>query len=117
MKRTCLLIVAMLMLLALPISVYAEDDVARYNFASAQGDNELRISPGEEGRGVIYFYNIDGNRITHITIAVSLAPSGWDTWGDEAIGSQIVLMRDGAAARPPLVGGEQFVRMEDSSAA
>lgn len=66
------------MLLALPISVYAEDDVARYNFASAQGDKELKISPGEEGRGDIYFYNIDGNRITHITLVVSRAPSDWD---------------------------------------
>jgi len=27
---------------------------------------------------VIYFYNIDGNRITHITLNVSQAPDNWE---------------------------------------
>ena len=65
------------MLLALPVPVHA-DEPARYNFASAQGDKELKIPPGQEGKGYIYFYNIDGNRITHITLEVGQAPSGWD---------------------------------------
>jgi hypothetical protein len=77
MKKTCLLILAVLLLLALPLPVHA-DEPARYNFASAQGDKELKIQPGEEGRGCIYFYNIDGNRITHIILEVSGAPSGWE---------------------------------------
>jgi len=79
MKRTCLLMVvlAALVLLALPLPVQAQEEAARYNFASAQGDKELQIPPGQEGRCYIYFYNVDGNRITHISLDVSQAPAGW----------------------------------------
>jgi hypothetical protein len=76
MKKTCLLLLAALLLLALPLPVYA-DEPAKYNFASTQGDKELKIPPGQEGRGSIYFYNIDGNRITHISLEISQAPEGW----------------------------------------
>jgi hypothetical protein len=78
MKKTCLFLLAALLLLALPPPVYADEEAAKYNFASAQGNKELRIPPGQEGNGYIYFYNIDGNRITHITLEVSQAPSGWE---------------------------------------
>jgi hypothetical protein len=79
MKKPCLFLLAALLLLALPLPVHAQDEeAAKYNFASAQGDKELNIPPGQEGVGSIYFYNIDGNRITHITLEVSQAPSGWE---------------------------------------
>jgi hypothetical protein len=78
MRKFCLFLLAALLLLALPLPVRAEDETAKYNFASAQGDKELRIAPGGEGVGSIYFYNIDGNRITHITLEVSQAPAGWE---------------------------------------
>jgi hypothetical protein len=77
MKKICLFVLGALVLLALPLPVHA-DEPAKYNFASAQGDKELKIPPGQEGKGYIYFYNIDGNRITHITLEVSQAPSGWE---------------------------------------
>jgi hypothetical protein len=77
MKKACLFGLVALLLLALPLPVHA-DEPAKYNFASAQGDKELKIPPGQEGAGYIYFYNIDGNRITHITLEVSQAPSGWE---------------------------------------
>jgi hypothetical protein len=79
MKKVYLLVVlaGLLLLAVLPLTVQAQEE-ARYNFASAQGDKELRIPPGQEGRGSIFFYNIDGNRITHITLQVSQAPAGWD---------------------------------------
>jgi len=77
MKKICLFVLAALVLLALPLPVHA-DEPAKYNFASAQGDKELKIPPGQEGRGYIYFYNIDGNRITHVTLEVSQAPAGWE---------------------------------------
>ncbi|MEJ2740818.1 MAG: hypothetical protein P8105_13515, partial [Dehalococcoidia bacterium] len=67
MKNICLLVITVLLILALPVSVLA-DDAAKYNFASAQGDKEIAVKPGSEGTGAIYFYNIDGNRITHITL-------------------------------------------------
>lgn len=77
MNRIKLIAVLITLLLVLPLPVQAVEP-ARYSFASAQGDKELRIPPGREGRGNIYFYNIDGNRITHITLGVSKAPAGWD---------------------------------------
>ena len=77
MKKYCLLGLAALVVLVLPLTAYAEEEAARYNFASAQGAKELKVPPGEQIDGTVYFYNIDGNRITHITLAVSQAPSGW----------------------------------------
>lgn len=77
MKKTCLLLLsAVLLLLVLPLPVLA-DEPAKYNFASAQGSKDLNIPPGQEGSGYIYFYNIDGNRITHINLEVAQAPEGW----------------------------------------
>ena len=68
---------AIALLLAVPSLVLA-DEAASYNFASAQGPKEIQVVPGDEGWGVIYFYNIDGNRITHITLDVSQVPDSWE---------------------------------------
>jgi hypothetical protein len=84
MKKFCLLSLAALLFLALGLPVQA-DEPAKYNFASAQGDKDLKIQPGKEGEGAIYFYNIDGNRITHITLAVGKAPAGWEVSIDPAL--------------------------------
>ena len=64
------------LLIALP-SVALAQEPAKYNFASAQGSKDLKIISGGEGVGIIYFYNIDGNRITHVTLEVSQAPGDW----------------------------------------
>ena len=77
MKKTCLFALAALLLLALPLPAYA-DEPAKYNFASAQGDKELTVTPGGEVRGDLYFYNIDGNRITHLNLEVGQAPDNWE---------------------------------------
>jgi len=77
MKKHCLFGLVVLIVLAFPLAANAEEEDAKYNFASAQGAKQLKIAPGAEGEGVIYFYNIDGNRITHITLAVSQAPDNW----------------------------------------
>ena len=77
MKKVYLFAVLVTLLLALPLPVHA-DEPAKYNFASAQGSKEISVTPGGESRGSIYFYNIDGNRITHINLEVSRAPSGWE---------------------------------------
>jgi hypothetical protein len=79
MKKTCLLLLtlAALLFVVVALPVYAQDEAAKYNFASAQGSPDIKAIPGGEGRGDIYFYNIDGNRITHITLEVAKAPSGW----------------------------------------
>ena len=72
MKRVLFIVVATTLLLARASPVLADE--ARYNFASAQGDKQISVTPGGEGKGVIYFYNIDGNRITHISLKVNQAP-------------------------------------------
>ena len=77
MKRLALMLVVIALLLAAPSLVLAQEE-AKYNFASAQGAKEIKVVPGGEGWGVIYFYNIDGNRITHITLDVSQVPDSWD---------------------------------------
>jgi len=57
-----------------------DEEPARYNFASVQGISSLQVVPGGEAQGVIRFYNVDGNRITHVTLEVSdesRIPGGW----------------------------------------
>jgi hypothetical protein len=94
MKKTCLLLLTLAALLTLTFSlpVQAEEEAAKYNFASAQGDKELKIPPGEEGQGYIYFYNVDGNRITHITLEVSQAPAGWQVTVEPPLSETRVLV-------------------------
>ena len=58
--------------------VNAQEEDAKYNFGSAQGAKELTISPGSEAVTKLFFYNIYGNRITHIILEVSDAPEDWD---------------------------------------
>lgn len=70
-----LLVVALLLASA---SLVLADEPAKYSFATAQGGKQIDVAPGGEGESVIYFYNIDGNRITHITLEVSEAPESWE---------------------------------------
>ena len=77
MRRLAMIFLAVALLLASPSLALAQEE-AKYNFASAQGSKEIKAVPGDEGWGVIYFYNIDGNRITHVTLDVSQAPDNWD---------------------------------------
>ena len=77
MKRITVMFLATGLLLTLPSPVLAQE-VAKYNFASAQGTKQIEVEPGGEGKGVLYFYNIDGNRITHITLDISGAPGNWE---------------------------------------
>lgn len=77
MRRIIPVILASIMLMALSSSAALAQEPAKYNFASVQGSKEIKIIPGGEGSGVIYFYNIDGNRITHIVLEISQAPANW----------------------------------------
>ena len=57
-----------------------DEEPARYSFASVQGTSSFQVVPGGEAEGVIRFYNIDGNRVTHIALKVSgesRIPGGW----------------------------------------
>jgi hypothetical protein len=76
MRRLIPALLALTALIAMASPALA-DEPAKYNFASVQGAKEIGIVPGGEGAGKVYFYNIDGNRITHVTLEVSQAPAGW----------------------------------------
>jgi hypothetical protein len=80
---------------------------AKYNFATAQGDKQIQVIPGKEGKGVIYFYNVDGNRITHVTLDISQAPSNWEVKIDPPlhetkveIGGQVVSVTENLYVEP-----------------
>ena len=77
MKKTITLILTIALLLAIPSLVLAQEP-AKYNFATAQGNKQIQVIPGKTGTGVIYFYNVDGNRITHVTLNIAQAPDNWD---------------------------------------
>jgi len=76
MRIALAILLAVVVLASFTSPLQAEEN-ARYSFASAQGEKEIRVAPGGEGKGVIYFYNIDGNRITHISLSVNHPPDGW----------------------------------------
>ena len=63
-------------LINLSILAQAQED-AKYNFGSAQSDKELSASPGQEIITKLYFYNIYGNRITHIKLEIGEFPENW----------------------------------------
>jgi len=58
--------------------VYAQEEAPRYNFASMQSDKSLILAPGEQGITKLYFFNIEGNRNTHIALSVGGIPDNWD---------------------------------------
>ena len=62
MKKITPLLLALIMLLAFSSSALAEEP-AKYNFASAQGSQDIKVTPNGESPASIYFYNIDGNRL------------------------------------------------------
>ena len=77
LARIVCLPLVLLLWLALPL-VTSGQEPAIYNMASYQPDTKMRISPGGQGNGPVYFYNIDGNRTTHIALEASQAPEGWE---------------------------------------
>lgn len=60
------------------IGVVNAQEEAKYNFGSAQSAKEISIAPGDEVTTKLYFYNIHGNRITHISLKVGETPKNWD---------------------------------------
>jgi len=47
------------------------------NLASAFGDQDLEVIPGTQTYGSIYFYNVDGDKTTYITMETVDVPDGW----------------------------------------
>ena len=61
------------------------EERAIYNFASIQTGSNLKVTAGDEANTQIGFYNVDGNRTTHITLVVAEAPEGWEVEIDSAL--------------------------------
>lgn len=106
---------AIALLMALPSLALAQEP-AKYNFASAQGSKQIKVVPGDEDKGVIYFYNIDGNRITHITLDVSETPNNWEVKIqpprheiEVEIGGKIVAVTENLHVKPSEVLSEEAV--------
>jgi len=67
-----------LLIFSLLLSIAYAQEAPKYNFASMQSDKSLSLAPGEQGITKLYFFNIDGNRITHIPLSIGEAPDNWD---------------------------------------
>jgi hypothetical protein len=113
MTRIIPVLLALITLLMVSSAALAQEP-ARYNFASAQGSHEIKVTPDGESPGSIYFYNIDGNQITHIVLEVSQAPANWqvaiqpplgETQVD--IGGQIVTVNENLYIEPSQVLSEK----------
>ncbi len=63
---------------------------AAYNFGTMQGPTAIKLEPGEEGELKLYFFNIHGDRITHVTLDVMSKPEGWETYIDPPLHNQTV---------------------------
>jgi hypothetical protein len=76
MGRILAAVMALTALMTMASSAFAEEP-AKYNFASVQGSENIQLLPGGDCTGNMYFYKIEGNRITHVTLEVSQVPDGW----------------------------------------
>ncbi len=74
MSKTILLLIFFILT---PIAL--ADDAPKYNFATTQANPTISIQPGDTiSVPAIYFFNIYGNRITHVSLSLTSAPNGWN---------------------------------------
>jgi len=67
-----LLIICLLLLLA-PIAI--AEEAPKYNFGTTQGPSNIYMEPGETLKvPAINFFNIYGNRITHVAMSLLIHP-------------------------------------------
>jgi len=58
--------------------VSAQDEEPVYNFGSMQSSKYIFVEPGEKTVAKLYFFNIHGNRVTHIKLYAQDTPLGWE---------------------------------------
>jgi hypothetical protein len=71
-----LFLVGTLATISFSANFVSAEDAPNYNFGSMQGALSLSIKPGDEVSTRLYFYNLYGNRPTHIKLNVTSASSG-----------------------------------------
>jgi len=74
-----------LLTFSLLLGIVYSQEAPKYNFASMQADKALTLSPGEVGITKLYFFNIAGNRNTHISLSIGEAPDNWDIGFEPAL--------------------------------
>lgn len=72
-KKLSICIIMLAALLVWP-SVASADAL---NLATAVGKTDLQVIPGTSAYGKIYFYNVDGDKTTYITMETVDFPDGW----------------------------------------
>lgn len=55
---------------------------AEYNFGTTQQSNVIEVEPGKAATTKIFFYNIWGNRVTHVRLDITQQPEG-EGWNVE----------------------------------
>ena len=75
MKKNLLIFTIFLVLTPIAIA----EEAPKYNFGTTAASSTILIEPGENLKvPAINFFNIYGNRITHVTLGLTDFPSGWD---------------------------------------
>lgn len=99
------------------------EEPSRYSFASSQGDSNLQVVPGGEIESRILFYNVDGNRITHITLRVVDAPEDWEVDIDPPlheqnyeVGGQIINVEENLHSEPTELTFEEIADIPHGTA-
>lgn len=79
MKEMKILTVGILIFLVLTLflSLVFAEDIPQYNFGTMQAGKSFSVQPGQEITTKLYFYNIYGNRPTHIKLSVIEKPENW----------------------------------------
>ena len=77
MRKILISLFVIVLLINLITLVQAQEEQAKYNFGTMQAAKELNVNPGAEIITKLYFYNIYGNRATHIKLEIGEAPENW----------------------------------------
>lgn len=71
------LVLILFFLVLIPIAV--AEEAPKYNFGTTAASSTILIEPGENLKvPAINFFNIYGNRITHVSMTLTDSPKGWD---------------------------------------
>lgn len=105
---------------SLPQAAAAEDG-ASYNFAALQEASTIQAVPGRDPAiGVLYFYNVDGNRTTHISLRVTGKPAAWGVSIDPALhtaqysmGEAVLDVEENCAVEPGVVSAEYITSVPE----
>lgn len=80
-SHTCVMrrVIILFTILFILTPIALAEEAPKYNFATTTATGTILIQPGETLKvPAIYFFNIYGNRITHVSLSLTNAPEGWD---------------------------------------